>query len=200
MAVFLPEDSIMISYDTREKRTIMRHLRGIFAASLITASLAPLHAQDIRPINDAPNPYTTITDFFKLPAGRAWGSTSAVGIDKDGKSVWIAERCGANSCLDRATGKVLDIPTVMKFDANGKLVTSFGNGMLVFPMDFMWIATAISGSPTARITLPPLQAEAVAEPVAVVAGVPLRPLRPARALALPSATRFSNLAPKARFC
>jgi len=133
MAVFLPEDSIMISYDTREKRTIMRHLRGIFAASLITASLAPLHAQDIRPINDAPNPYTTITDFFKLPAGRAWGSTSAVGIDKDGKSVWIAERCGANSCLDRATGKVLDIPTVMKFDANGKLVTSFGNGMLVFP-------------------------------------------------------------------
>src|SRR6185312_12179399 len=54
-------------------------------------------------------------------------------IDKDGKSIWIAERCGQNSCLDRATGKIMDVPTVMKFDASGKLVKSFAAGMLIFP-------------------------------------------------------------------
>lgn len=100
---------------------------------MATLPFAPLSAQDIRPVNNAPNPYVTITDFFKLPAGRTWGSTSAVEIDRDGKSVWIAERCGANSCLDRATGRMSTLPPVLKFDSTGKLVTSFGAGMLVFP-------------------------------------------------------------------
>ena len=59
----------------------------------------------------------TVKDYFKLPAGRTWGSTSAVDIDKDGKSIWVAERCGTNSCLDRATGQMSDLPTVLKFDA-----------------------------------------------------------------------------------
>src|SRR5476649_1437749 len=62
-----------------------------------------------------------------------WGSTSAVDIDKDGKSIWVAERCGLNSCLDRATGKMSDLPTVLKFDASGKLIKSFGAGLLIFP-------------------------------------------------------------------
>src|SRR6187402_2917680 len=46
------------------------------------------------PTNDAPNPYNTIEGWAKLPEGREWGSTSAVDIDKDGKSVWVGERCG----------------------------------------------------------------------------------------------------------
>src|SRR4029077_14613194 len=67
------------------------------------------------------------------PAGRTWGSTSAVEIDKDGKSIWVAERCGANTCFDRATGKMSGDPVVLKFDPSGKLVKSFGAGLLVFP-------------------------------------------------------------------
>jgi hypothetical protein len=59
--------------------------------------------------------------------GRQWGSTSAVDIDKDGKSVWVAERCGANSCVGS------DLPAVLKFDETGKLVKSFGAGMFAFP-------------------------------------------------------------------
>jgi hypothetical protein len=55
------------------------------------------------PTNDLPNPYQTIESYFKLPDGRSWGSTSAVDIDKDGRSIWVAERCGANSCADPAT-------------------------------------------------------------------------------------------------
>lgn len=86
------------------------------------------------PVNDLPNPYTTIEGWAKMPAGRSWGSTSAVDVDKDGKSIWVAERCGlrpdgtaVNSCLGS------DLPAVLKFDANGSLVTSFGGGLMIFP-------------------------------------------------------------------
>src|SRR5437763_5502708 len=108
----------------------MRYLKYALAAAL---AVAPLVAQDAPPTNDAPNPYTTVKDYFKLPEGRTWGSTSAVDIDKDGTSVWVAERCGQNSCLDRAAGKMMDMPTVLKFDKNGTLVKSFGAGLLIFP-------------------------------------------------------------------
>src|SRR5581483_626214 len=85
------------------------------------------------PVNDLPNPYETITGFFKLPAGRQWGSTSAVEVDKDGRTIWVAERCGANSCLDPATNEIKNIPTILHFDQNGNLIKAFGEGMLIFP-------------------------------------------------------------------
>ena len=77
------------------------------------------------PTNDLPNPYRTIEGWAQL--GRPWGATSAVDIAPDGKGVWVAERCGANSCAEST------LPAVYKFDANGKLVTSFGAGMFVSP-------------------------------------------------------------------
>ena len=80
------------------------------------------------PVNDAPNPYETVHDHFKLPEGRTWGSTSAVDIDKDGKSIWVAERCGANSCANTP-----DVDPVMHFSADGKLLHSFGKGLMIFP-------------------------------------------------------------------
>ena len=83
---------------------------------------------DDRPINDVPNPYRTIEHALKMPEGRTWGSTSAVAIDKDGRSVWVAERCGANSCLPSP-----DVDTILKFDGSGTLVKSFGAGLLIFP-------------------------------------------------------------------
>src|SRR5207253_9760631 len=63
----------------------------------------------------------------KMPAGRTWGSTSGVGTDKDGESIWVAERCGANSCV----GSSLD--PVLKFDKKGNFVRSFGAGMVQVP-------------------------------------------------------------------
>ncbi|HLG14759.1 MAG TPA: peptidyl-alpha-hydroxyglycine alpha-amidating lyase family protein [Blastocatellia bacterium] len=82
---------------------------------------------DVQPVNDPPNPYKTVEGWAKMPEGRTWGSTSAVDIDPDGKSVWVAERCGANSCAGS------NLPAVLKFDSTGKLVTSFGAGMFIFP-------------------------------------------------------------------
>lgn len=112
-----------------------------YFAYALTAALAitPAMAQNATipdmtaPTNDAPNTYQTVKDYFKLPAGRTWGSTSAVEIDRDGKSIWVAERCGKNGCLDRQTGKMSDLPSVLKFDSTGKLVKSFGAGLMIFP-------------------------------------------------------------------
>jgi streptogramin lyase len=80
------------------------------------------------PVNDAPNPYETIDNYFKLPEGRTWGSTSAVDVDKDGKSIWVGERCGANSCVNAP-----EVDPILHFDASGKLINSFGKGLIIFP-------------------------------------------------------------------
>jgi len=89
---------------------------------------APVQAQEpMAPVNDAPNPYATIDNYFKLPAGRTWGSTSAVEIDKDGKTIWVGERCGGNTCANSP-----DVDPILHFDANGNLIKSFGKGEIMF--------------------------------------------------------------------
>src|SRR6185369_16332592 len=55
--------------------------------SLPTSPTAPT-PQTPAPTNDLPNPYRTVEGWAKLPAGRTWGSTSAVDIAKDGSSIW----------------------------------------------------------------------------------------------------------------
>src|SRR5262249_42584549 len=102
-----------------------------------------------------PNPYQSIENSFKLPESRKWGSTSAVDIDKDGRSIWVAERCGTNSCLDRATGQMSASDPVLHFDASGKLIKSFGAGMLIFPHgifidrdDNVWVTDGQDDAPT----------------------------------------------------
>src|SRR5438093_8491116 len=84
---------------------------------------------DIQPTNSLPEPYQTIKDWAQMPGGRAWGSLSAVEIDKDGKSVWVAERCGGNSaCVDSPS-----VDPILEFDSSGALLKSFGAGLLVSP-------------------------------------------------------------------
>jgi sugar lactone lactonase YvrE len=99
----------------------------------IIVSTGPSAQGPAAPTNDAPNPYQTIEGWAKMPAGRTWGSTSAVDIAPDGVSVWVAERCGANSCWDAAAGRASPLDVVLQFDREGNLVKSFGAGMFVFP-------------------------------------------------------------------
>ncbi|MBM3751482.1 MAG: hypothetical protein FJW21_09960 [Acidimicrobiia bacterium] len=103
------------------------------AAVLLSAGLAAFTQSTQAPTNDAPNAYTTETGWAKMPEGRTWGATSAVEIDPDGVSIWVAERCAANTCWDAANGRPSPLDIVLKFDANGNLVRSFGQGMFVFP-------------------------------------------------------------------
>jgi len=109
----------------------------------------------VEPTNSAPNPYQTIEGWAKLPEGRTWGATSAVDIDKDGKSIWVAERCGANRCVNQQTGDVSPLDVVLKFDSTGKLVKSFGAGMFVFPHGIhvdrdgnIWVTDGADNFPT----------------------------------------------------
>ena len=91
------------------------------------ATPPPARPPSASPTNDLPNPYTTIADWAKMPDGRTWGSTSAVDIDKDGTSIWVAERCGTNSCAGSS------LPAVLHFDASGNLLSSFGANLFISP-------------------------------------------------------------------
>lgn len=104
--------------------TLLSHVST--AIILFTIVAASASAQP-RPVNDLPNPYRTIEGWARLPEGRTWGSTSAVDVDPDGKSIWVFERCGQNSCGDS------NLPAILKFDEDGKLVKSFGAGMFISP-------------------------------------------------------------------
>ena len=98
---------------------MMRHARRMILAlvAAIVAMSAGTYAQD--------NPYRE-DGWAKLPDGRKLGQTSAIDVDRDG-NVWIFERCGANSCAGS------NIAPIVKFDASGKYVKSFGAGMFIFP-------------------------------------------------------------------
>lgn len=95
----------------------------VFGVSAGTAS-----AQEYaRPTDELPNPFQAIENHFKLAEGRWWGSTSAVDIDIDGRSIWVAERCAANGCAGSRLNPILH------FDASGRLLRRFGEGMFIFP-------------------------------------------------------------------
>jgi len=116
------------------------------------AAVPVLQGQGMAPSNDLPNPYRTVEGWAKLPAGRTWGSTSAVDIAKDGRSIWVAERCGTNSC----SGSKLD--PILEFDSSGTLLKSFGAGMLLTPHGIfvdqdgnVWVTDcACTGTPEQR--------------------------------------------------
>ena len=78
------------------------------------------------PINDLPNPYSSIDGWGKLPDGREWGSTSAVYPGSNG-TIWVGERCGQNSCVGSGDDPIL------QFDRDGNLINSFGAGLINWP-------------------------------------------------------------------
>src|ERR1700740_1056793 len=126
---------------------------AIVTLALAAAATAGLAQSTATPTNNLPNPYRTIANYFRLPDGREWGSTSAVEIDKDGRSIWVAERCGANSCA------ASNLPSILKFDASGTLVKSFGAGVLLFPHGIfvdrdgnVWVTDGQDDAPRAQGT------------------------------------------------
>ena len=131
---------------------------SFFVASVIATGIgayaADTNSPDAGPTNDAPNPYKTIPSFVKLPEGRKMGSTSAVDIDRDGKTIWVVERCGANSCLDPTTREIKNVDTILHVDENGNIIKMFGAGMLIFPhgiyvdaQDNIWVTDGQDNAP-----------------------------------------------------
>jgi len=96
----------------------------------------------------APNPYRAVEGWAELPDGREWGATSAVYPATDGEHIWVAERCGANLCVDS------DVDPVLLFDQEGNVVRSFGAGLIAWPHGIfvddegnVWIADAVGYAP-----------------------------------------------------
>jgi len=110
------------------------------------ASGPPEHAK-VAPINNLPNPYETVRNFGTLPDDRKWGSVSAIHVDPDGKHIWAGDRCGANSCAGST------VNPIVKMDPSGKVVQSFGAGVILWPhgMDVdrqgnVWVVDARSAT------------------------------------------------------
>jgi sugar lactone lactonase YvrE len=102
-----------------------------------------------------PNPFRPNYSWAQMPAGRTMGSTSSVYPTPDGNQIWVAERCGANTCLGS------NVDPVMLFNLDGTLVRSFGagkiawpHGIFVDPQGNVWIADA--GRPAPQGSTAPL--------------------------------------------
>jgi len=94
------------------------------------------------------SPYLAYPGWGELPHDRQWGATSAIYPTNDGQHMWVAERCGANLCVDS------DVDPVLLFDLEGNLVKSFGSGLIAWPHgiyvdadDNVWIADAVGYAP-----------------------------------------------------
>lgn len=72
-----------------------RSIQAMVTVAAVLLAESAVLAQAIVPTNSAPNPHRALENWANLPEGRTWGSTNAVDIDRDGVSVWVAERCGS---------------------------------------------------------------------------------------------------------
>ena len=106
----------------------MKYTFGIALIAAIAVTGERTAAQTPADPNVAPNTYRVDEGWAKLPPGRKWGAAIGVDIDRDGKSVWVFDRCAtADDC------STSNLAPIQKFDASGKLVASFGGGMFIYP-------------------------------------------------------------------
>ena len=98
----------------------MRSVPGVLALAALALSATGLHAQTVT------NPYKPDYSWGDLPDGRSWGAVSAMYPAGDG-NLWIAERCGQNTCV----GSELD--PVLLVDPSGTVLRSFGAGLISWP-------------------------------------------------------------------
>jgi len=93
----------------------MAHARlvksAVGAVALLVLTVATLAAQKA----NLPNPYRQEANWPTLPAGAKWAGVISVDPAANG-DMWVFHRSD---------------PPVMRFDASGRLVTSFGTGMIV---------------------------------------------------------------------
>jgi DNA-binding beta-propeller fold protein YncE len=145
----------------RARMTLGAALAGAAIATALAMTGGRVQADDP---NSAPSPYHVVENWAKLPEGRVWGMAIGVDIDRDGTSVWIFDRCGAKTCEGSA------IAPIQKFDATGRLVVSFGSGLINWPHGFfadrdgnVWVTdgrggngkgqTAMKFSPDGRVLM-----------------------------------------------
>jgi len=99
-------------------------LTTLFSLESLAQASAPV-AHGVR--NDLARPYETQRDWGELPPGTDWAAVTAVEPSPDGQFIYVVHRCQANSCDGRSE------PPILKYDYDGRLLSSFGSGLFVFP-------------------------------------------------------------------
>ena len=95
----------------KERRRIGRLVRVVAAVALFSLAGASARAAD---------GYEKVEGWAKLPAGMEWGQVISVDMAPDGH-IWALHRAE---------------PPILKFDADGNVVKSFGQGLFVRPHGF----------------------------------------------------------------
>jgi DNA-binding beta-propeller fold protein YncE len=107
----------------------MTHVARMSVAALTLATGFVMSTAEASAQMTAPNPYRAVEGVWgKLPQGRTWGATSAVYPAPDGRSVWVGERCGANTCAGAD-----ETDPILHFGLDGTLLESFGAGLVLWP-------------------------------------------------------------------
>jgi DNA-binding beta-propeller fold protein YncE len=98
-----------------------------------------------------PNPYRAVDAWARFADGREIGAVGDVAVDPDGSHIWAVVRCDAGperfgyECLDSG------LDPVVRFDAEGNAVESFGGGLFIWPHGIdvddsgnVWVTDAVS--------------------------------------------------------
>ena len=126
----------------------MHSRRSRFVLSTIAvAFVLSSSAAQAQPNPYPSNPYRLVSEWApQLPAGMKLGQVVAADPAPDG-SLYIVHRCEAH-CIDSPS-----VPPIVKVDASGKLLRSWGEGMFVWPHGAtvdregnLWVADAVSPS------------------------------------------------------
>jgi DNA-binding beta-propeller fold protein YncE len=100
-------------------------------------------------VQELPNPFTASDSAWgELPDARTYGAVSAIYPTPDGRGIWVAERCGANLCVES------EVDPVLLFELDGRRVRSFGAGMFAWPHGMhvdadgnVWVTDAVGYAP-----------------------------------------------------
>ena len=103
------------------------------AGSTLLALMLSIAAPAVAQAQALPNPYRLVDGWARFADGREVGAVGDTIVDPDGEHIWAVIRCDAPGelfgweCLDS------ELDPVVKFDANGNAVESFGGGMFIWP-------------------------------------------------------------------
>jgi hypothetical protein len=97
----LDHDRLILRPNWRVAMSGLRRVRLSVASGAVLAALVDVVAAQ-------QSSYRALENHFKMPEGRKIGSTVGVTIDRDGTSVWVFERCGAQNCVGSGVAPILD--------------------------------------------------------------------------------------------
>ena len=102
-----------------KRRLIVRQLMTpAIAAGIVAAILG--HEAGLQGQTSS-HPYR-INPNWNKPLGRKIGVASGIRMDRDGRHMWILDRCGANGCAES------DLDPIIKMDPDGKIVDELRQG------------------------------------------------------------------------